>query len=328
MMTADELLGLLQKAPDSAPPERPWYIGLLLGVAGWFAGVFVLGFVGAVLHAVPLFAGLVLVAAAWGLYKVDREGAFVSQLALALSIAGQFALLFGIYEALFKGTPDSIATLAFIALVIQLALALVMPNRLHRSMSTLFACIAWAAFVRYGLWDQPFWAGLGAKSKLPPISPGMAIAAWFVAWAPAGIGLYLLVRKEAAWMAAGRAELARPVATGLILGLAFATLLSQPFESLTLFGQAPRVGWLALWPVLSALASLGALAAAFAFGSRGLMGLAVLAALLHVSHFYYAIGGSLLVKSVLMLAMGGACVAAARMLRHPHPGPLPGEREK
>jgi uncharacterized membrane protein len=314
MMTADELLAVLAKAPEAAAAERPWYIGLLLGLAGWFAGLFVLVFVGAVLNSVPLIAGLGLLGAAFGLYAVDRDGAFVSQLALALSIAGQFALLFGVHEAMFKGGPDSIATLAFISLVIQLALVLAMPNRLHRSMSTIFACIAWAAFVRYGLWDQPFW--FGPKSA-PPLSPGMAILGWIVAWAPAGAGLYLLVRKEAAWMAAGRAEMARPIATGLILGLAFATILSQPFESFRLFGEAPKVGWLALWPILSALASLGALAAAFALGSRGLMGLAVLAALIHVAHFYYAMGGSLLMKSVLMLVMGGACIAAARTLRRP-----------
>jgi uncharacterized membrane protein len=129
-------------------------------------------------------------------------------------------------------------------------------------------------------------------------------------------------------MAAGRQEIARPVANGLIFGLAFATLISQPFETFGVFGHSPRVGWLALWPMLSALASLGALAAAFALGSRGLMGLCVLAALLHMSHFYYAVGASLLFKSVLMLAMGAACLAAARKIGNPRPGPLPRQSEK
>jgi hypothetical protein len=256
----------------------------------------------------------VLLVAAWGLFKVDREGAFVSQLALALSIAAQFALLFGIYEMLFKsGGGGGIAPVAFIALVIQLALVPVMPNGLHRTMSTIFACIAWAIFVRYGLWDQPFWSD---RKGQPPLSLGMALAGWIVAWAPAGGALYLLVRKEPAWMAAGRQVVARPVTTGLILGLAFATIISHPFEAFRLFSdEGPKVGWLALWPILSALASLGALAAAFALGSRGLMGLCVLAALLHVSHFYYAIGASLLIKSVLMLVMGGVCLLLARQLK-------------
>jgi len=319
MMTADELLEVLHKAPEAHASERPWYIGLLLGVAGWFAGLLLVLFVGAVIHpdsgGGALFTGLVLLAAAWGLFRADREGAFVSQLALALSIAAQFALLFGTYEILFKGSHQGgIAPIAFIALVIQLALVPVMPNGLHRTMCTIFACIAWAIFVRYGLWDQPFWSD---RKGQPPLSLGMALAGWIVAWAPAAGALYLLVHKEPAWMAAGRQVMARPVATGLILGLAFATIISHPFEAFRLFGPAegPRVGWLALWPILSALASLGALAAAFALGGRGLMGLCVLAALLHVSHFYYAIGASLLIKSVLMLVMGAACLAVARHLR-------------
>jgi Domain of unknown function (DUF4401) len=320
MMSADELLDVLPKTPEAAP-ERPWYIGLLLGVAGWFAGLLLLVFVAAVLRPDSgpgaLTLGIVLLAAAWGLFKVDKDGAFVSQLALALSIAGQLALLYGLHESLFKSGRKEIATIAFVALAIQLALVPAMPNRLHRSMSTLFACIAWAIFVRYGLWDQPFWADWGpGKAKAPPTSLPMALAGWVVAWAPAGGALYLLVRREPAWMAAGRQAVARPVATGLMLGLAFATSISHPFETFRLFSDtAAPVGWLALWPLLSAIASLGALAAAFALGNRGLMGLAVLAALLHMAHFYYALGASLLLKSVVMLVMGAACLAGAHYLR-------------
>jgi hypothetical protein len=332
MMTADELLETLRTTPDTAP-ERPWFVGLLLGVAGWFAGLLILVFVFAVLRPDTgpgaITSGIVLVAAAWGLFKVDRNGAFVSQLALALSIAGQFALLFGIHESLFKSGQGGIATVAFVALLIQLALVPVMPNRLHRSMSTLFACVAWAIFVRYGLWDQPFWADWGSsKAKLPPPSLAMALLGWIVAWAPAGAALYMIVKREPAWMAAGRQEIARPLAVGLMLGLAFATLLSHPFESFSLFAtdEAKRVGWLALWPLLSALASLGALAAAFALGNRGLMALSILAALLHMSHFYYAMGASLLLKSVLMIVMGAACLMGARALRHRHPATLPADR--
>jgi hypothetical protein len=321
MMTADQLLEVLHKAPEAATAERPWYIGLLLGVAGWFAGLLLLVFVGAVLtpNSGPsaMLTGAVLFAAAWGLFRIDRDGAFVSQLAIALSIAGQVAMLFGIHESVFKSSNTGIASIAMVALLIQLALVLLMPSSLHRTMSTLFACIAWAIFVRYGLWDQPFWADWGSKPKPPPPSLGMALLGWIVAWAPAGGALFILGWKEAAWMAAGRQSLARPLATGLIFGLAFATLISHPFEAFRLFGpaEAPKLGWLALWPLLSALASLGALAAAFALGSRGLMGLCVLAALLHVSHFYYAMGTSLLLKSLLMGVMGVACIAAARYLR-------------
>jgi hypothetical protein len=316
MMTADELL-LAARALPSGGPERPWYIGLLLGVAGWFAGLLLLVFLGAVFMPKSgpgaLAFGVVMVAAAFALFRLDRDGAFVSQLALALSIAGQFALLFGLHEALFSGASPGIASIAFAGFILQVAMVLLLPNNLHRVMSTLFACIAWAVFVRYVFWDKPF---LSSGPKITP-SLGMALLGWVMAWVPAAGALYLAVRKEPSWMAAGRAALVRPVATGLILGLGFATLLSHPFESFTFWGASAdvRQGWLALWPLLSALASLGAMAAAFALGSRGLLGLCALAALLHMSHFYYAMGASLLFKSLLMLAMGAACIAAARALR-------------
>jgi uncharacterized membrane protein len=38
-----------------------------------------------------------------------------------------------------------------------------------------------------------------------------------------------------------------------------------------------------------------------------------------VAHFYYALGTSLLAKSLLMLAMGAASLAAARFLRSKEP---------
>ena len=309
-----------REAAGAGTPDRPWYIGVLLGTAGWFAGVLLLVFVGALFRPDSgpgaLVVGAVLVGAAWGLFKADREGAFFSQLALALSIAGQFALLYGIHESLFKGLGAWIPTLAAVGLVIQLALVAVMPSSLHRTMSTLFACIAWAMFVRYGLWDEPFWS---QRKAGPGPSLGSALFGWALVWVPVGGALYFLVRREPQWMAAGRQALARPVAVGLIASLAVATLLSHPFETFTFWAEpGARKSWLALWPLLSALASLGALAAAFALGNRGLMAVCIVAALLHMSHFYYAMGATLIVKSILMIAMGAGCLAAARYLGRGH----------
>jgi hypothetical protein len=286
--------------------SRPWYIGLLLGVAGWVAGVFVLIFVMMLFSpkdaGSSLVIGCVLLAASWGLYRVDREGAFVAQLALALSIAGQFAVLFGMHELMFKGSR-SIAGIAFVALVLQVILVAVMPNRLHQAMSTLFACAAWATFIRFGMWDDLELLGRRRQREGPPL--GLALLGWALVWAPVGALLAWLIRSER-WP---------PVASGLIIGLAFATVLTHPFETFTWWGEAAaRDNWLALWPLLSALASLAALAAAFALGRRGLMGLCVFAVLLHVSHFYYAMGTTLLVKSVIMLVLGAALLAAAHRL--------------
>lgn len=299
--------------------DRPWYISLLLGASGWIAGIFLLVFVFLLFRpdspGVALFTGLVLLSAAGVLFIVDREGAFVSQLALALSVAGQFALLFGISDSIFK-LSRSFAGIAFSAFILQLVLIGVMPNRLHRIMSTVFACAAWAIVVRYGLWDESVWgqmrsAGPNATPSLP-----LAVVSWAIVWLPAGGLLYLLIRNEPAWMARGWQTLLRPVSVGLIVGLAAATLLSHPFDSFSLgLSIEHRQNWLALWPMFSALASLAALAAAFALGSRWLTGACVVAVLLHVSHFYYAMGTTLLIKSMTMLVLGALLLGWARFLK-------------
>ena len=299
-------------APDaptsSAAHDRPWYIGLLLGASGWLAGLFLPVFVAVVpsLDEPPVAAltGTVLLAAAWGLFKADRDGAFVGQLALALSIAGQCLLLFAMSRH-----ADGIGPLALGALGLQTVLALVMPNRLHRTLSAFFATIAWVLTVRFVLLGQPeFWRGEGE-----PATPlAQALGGWLLAWLPLGAGIALLIRQEPVWMARGWQPVVRPVLAGLIAGLGFATVVSQPFESFRWFGGNPvEQGWLALWPMLSALAALGGVAAAFALRSRALIGAGAVAALLHVSHFYYALGTGLLLKSVLMLATGGALLLAA-----------------
>ena len=291
--------------------ERPWYIGLLLGVSGWLAGLFALGFVGLLMRPdTPVaagFTGVVLLGAAWGLYVAERDGAFAAQLALALSIAGQCLVLF----ALNKDAPG-VGGIAASALLLQIVLALAMPNPLHRALSAFFATIAWALTVRFALFGEPdFWRG----EREVAVSLAQSLGGWALAWLPVAAGIALLVRRESGWMARGWAGTIRPLLTGLIVGLAFATLASQPFESFRWWGGGEMAhGWLALWPLLSALAALGAVAAAFALGQRALLGVGAVAALLHVSHFYYALGTSLLLKSLLMLAMGSAMLLAARAL--------------
>ena len=305
--------------PSQAPVlERPWYIGFLLGAAGWLAGLFVLILVVMLVEpkskGAALTTGLILLGAAWGLFKADREGAFFSQLALALSVAGQFAALVGIVD-LFSGSLREVAGIALGALLLQLALIFAMPNRLHRTMSTLFACMAWALLVRYGLWDQdPFHSG----STPPAPSFGLALAGWAIAWLPIAGVLFQLARREPAWMAAGLQEIARPAVVGLILGLALTTLFSQPLESFP-WHRAQAYGGLSIWPLLSAAGALAALAGAFAMGHRGLAAVCIVAALLHMSHFYYALGTPLLMKSLTMIALGVLLLASARQIKAGRP---------
>jgi Domain of unknown function (DUF4401) len=323
-MKARELLSALGLPSGGTLPtlrphvERPWYLSFMLGASGWVAGVCILIFVGVLFqpHSRPafLFSGALLIAAAWGLYKADRDGAFAAQLALALSVAGQVLLVIGL-------TKDNshIAGAAFAAFVIQTILVFIMPNALHRMLSALFACAALAVAVRHGLFPNiARYTFSGAESIARDLGPTISysLAAWAITWLPVAALVYWLIRYEARWMARGWQAIARPALKGLIAGLAFATLISHPLEVFDWSARnATDRGWLALWPLLSALAAVSAIAAGFALRSRALMGAGIIGALLYTSHFYYALGTTLLTKSLIMLLMGGAMLGVAYFLK-------------
>lgn len=298
-----------------ASSRRPLAVSLLLGLSGWGAGGFTLMLMELMFHpdtaSQAALCGVLLLVAAWWLFTVDRDEAqaFVSQLALALSIAGQCLVLSAIAR-----DAHGIGQIAMAALPLQITLALVMPNRLHRTLSTFFALIAWSLTVRFVLFGEAEGWSRGAtpySTSLPA-----ALVGWALAWGPVAAALWLAISREAMWAERSWAPALSAIVTGLIGGLAFATLASHPFESFAwLGGERPDLGNLALWPLLSAVAALGALAAAFALRRLGLMALCVVAALLHISHFYYALGTSLLLKSFLMLLMGGVCLVGAHVLR-------------
>lgn len=295
--------------------DRPLAISLLLGVSGWVAGLFLLVFVALLIRpedpAPAAALGIVLLGAAWVLFLVDRDGdaVFLGQLGLALAIAGQCLVLWAV-----AGLKVDATSVTASALVLEVALAWLMPNRLSRVLSILFATVAWALTMRFAIIGEPEdWSHGHARG---PVSLMIVLAGWLATWLPVMGALWWAVRNEPSWRARGWTGLTAPLLTGLVAGLAFATLLSEPFENDHWFGsgEAATPG-LALWPLLSALGALGALVAAFALRRRALAATCAVAALLHVGHFYWALGTSLLVKSLVMLVMGAGLLAAARLLR-------------
>lgn len=303
--------GLLPADAPPLPPEpdgRPWFVSLLLGGSGWLAGLFGLTFLTLLFRpdGAPGLAvmGALLLAGAFGLYRV-ADTAFTEQLALAVSIAGHVAIA----AAIGVGTESPGGT-AFGVAVLQLAWILIVPNRTARQLATLFGAIAWALAVRFAWWGHEFDHHGHREVALAP-----ALAGWFVVWVPIGAAAVALLASEVRWLAAGRARLARPVLVGLLLALSWGTLASQPMEGLLFWEpEVQRTNWLALWPILSAAASILALALAHALRSRPLMGSAIAAALVHVFHFYLLMGTTLLLKSLIMAVVGALLLAGTLLL--------------
>jgi hypothetical protein len=282
-------------APETATDQdRPWYITALLAVSAWFAAGFILIFCALLFRspsAVTLgVLGATAMAAAWALFKLDRQGVFLSQLALAVSMAGQALLIYAL-----NFQHSSVRGIFATAAVVQLALIALMPSRAHRLLSTLFAMLAWPL-------------ALGLKPQASQVIVALLM------WLPPAALVWTLVRKEAVWMARGWQPIVRPVFTGLVIGLACATTLSVHSFSMGWSAAAAAPSWFALWPLLCALIAVYALTCAFAMRSKALMGLCIASAFIHLSHFYYQLSVSLLFKSALMLGAGAILLLAAKLL--------------
>jgi uncharacterized protein DUF4401 len=313
---ADALVrrGLMPPSIDapasSADDARPWFVSAVLGVAGWLAALFTLAFVWEVfgLSSPSGFAtaGAVMLTASLGLYYADRGSAFFAQLALALWIAGQLGIAWWAGDS-----TRSVAEAAAIMTVLDLALLCVTPNRMARTLASFFACIGWALAIRFAWWDSsPF------ELYNQPVALGPALAGWLVIWAPLAAMTEILIRAEPGWLAVGARRIARPALGGLLAALAIGTWTSEPFASLSIFfANTGATNWLALWPLLGTAAALFAACCAFRLRERALLGLAVVGALLHAAQFYYVLGTTLVVKSVIMLVIGGVCLGAAGFLR-------------
>lgn len=310
---AMKLQGLI--APEAEPlpygsSGRPWYVSLVLGSAGWLASLS--GFVFVLL----LFdldsagefgvAGLVVLGAGFGLYSADREGAFFGQLALALSLAGQLLLI----GAVAASTESAAATAGFAALLCT-GLVFVLPDHFARLLSTFFACIAWALAVRVLWWGEDALWDVRMEVGLIP-----ALLGWLIIWLPVAWGVHRLIQREAEWMASEARRMARPAITGLLLALSVGTWTSEPFAAFSFWTPPTDVAsnWLSLWPLLGAAAALFAAVSAFRLRHRAMIGVAIVGAVLHVIHFYYLLGVSLVMKSYIMLAFGAVLLLTARRL--------------
>jgi uncharacterized protein DUF4401 len=313
--------------PDKSPPapnaDRPWFVALLQGVAGWIAGIFLLSFVGLIIKpessGAILVLGALLLGAAWALYHADRDAVFLDQLALAISIAGQFAVAWGIVKEDLSGLP-----IASTLLGLQLLVLLIMPNKVARTLAALFATIAWVFTVRFALrpgqGEQIFFDG-GHGGYAPLLGAWTLPLAWTLTWVPLLALAAWLIRNESRWMSSGLRRYARPLLTGILLGLSLGGIAAEPFTvfALGIESMGMRFSWWALFPLLSIALAMFSAWGAFRIRSLGLSGFAIFAALLHLSRFYYLYGTTLLWKAVIMLAVGAALLFAGIALQKRSP---------
>jgi hypothetical protein len=334
LVAAHIVTGTVPPPGDEEALQVPWYVRALTGIAGWIAAGFLLGFIGVALDFIDsntssIIAGLVLIAAAYGLLRNVARHAFGSQFAIAMSLAGQGLVWMGIEPDLRPPHVDWLIIAAF-----QAALAVVLPNFVLRvwcagaaALATAMLLLASGAyFLSIGVlaaatalvWLYEFtWPRV--NSVLRAIGYGLTLAlvvlqatVFFVAsvdgwllykvdallgWAPQWLGWLLpgIVLVAVVWRLHARRGEDFEEKNTLVALFAAALVTAASFK-------APGIA-----------TGLTLVLLGYANANRSLVGLGLLALLSYLSAYYYLLESTLLMKS-LTLALTGAVLIGVRFM--------------
>lgn len=323
--------GLVQgTGPELETSETPWFVKVLLAFSGWFAALFLLGFLAIGLASLvesstaSMITGSVLIGAAFALLRMSKNE-FVEHLALAVSLAGQLLVAMAIWK--FARGHESMVWL--LVALFQALLAVLMPNFVHRVFSAFISASSLAIAL--------------ALMRVPYLFSGIILfpAAWL--WLnefrlpkqlkiiqAVGYGLVLALIPLAGATALGFGNLhwystqttlpwVRPWMGEL---LAAGALLYVVWNLLQRHGQ--RLSGSVVVLVLAATAVIGAASMAakgvsvgivilllgFAGGNRVLLGLGVASLLFYISSYYYTLEATLLAKAQTLFIVGLVMLAA------------------
>lgn len=307
--------------------SAPWYVRIMLGIAGWIGALFILGFVGAGFamvmqsSAAATVAAIICSGAAYAIFRMAAKGDFASQFGLATGLVGQ--ILFGV--AIFKQFNSGESAGFFLYFCVEAAVTLLMPNFMHRIFTTLAAVGA----LSFGLAQ----AGLHGFA-LPLTAAGCAVvwrgetrlATRADLWQPVGYGLALGVLQTAttsllggealsffhrngnSWLQRHGTEVGTALVAVVFLAVAVQILRELDISISSTEGIAilscAAVVLAASFPTHGFAAAALILIIGFAGGNRILFGLGLLALASFLSHYYYQMNETLLVKSLILGVIG------------------------
>jgi len=322
--------------PERSGPASPWFVRVMLGVAGWIGALFLLGFVGVGLafvfrnEASALFVGALCCAAAYAVFAKAGRNELALQFGLAVSFAGQAMFIYGLHE----GLVGSQSPIFFVLLAaFEGALAYLFASFIHRVWSTFAAATALGyalnMFGLYGVGTALIGGALGTiwlKEELWAERGGFWRAiAWGLAFAFVQPSSYL--DDIGRWMRPLDPTFQIPWIVWIKSILAVGVLIFVVYRILERYGVE-----ISSTTGVSALAASAAVGAAtlrapgitsslvivllgFASGSRALFGFGIVAMLSYLSYFYYSLQLTLLMKSMALAGTGVALIVMWAVMR-------------
>lgn len=327
------------EAPAAGDARSPWFVRVMLGIAGWIGALFLLGFVGAGLAFVMKSSGAMFIAgagacaAAVAIFRAAPKNDFVAQFGLAVSFAGQ-ALMAAAAVRWFERSIIGVAL--FIALQ-QAVLFILVPNFVHRlwtswsgmlaaayamldaglfaftpaATTAAFVWVALAEFklARYGTLVRAGVYGLALAAVQAAVMHGALVTELFFGRGSHGFSL----GEPGVWL--GR------LASLAVLVWAVVALLRR--EGVSLASGPGRIGLTGalILGIVSIKApgvgpAVAILVVGYANADRVLVGLGILGLLGYLSHYYYMLQVTLLEKSGLLVAAGVALLLVRLAMRH------------
>lgn len=324
-----------------ANPRTPWPIRLLMGAAGWlgalFFQVFLLGSVFAATRGnglAMLVTGLLMLGGAVLLYRMAGERSrriALGQFALALSLGGQGMAIFGTAETL--GGEWLVDRAAFWLGVagFEVALYVIVPNRLHRFVVALGAWAALAFALNILLAGARHYGWVVLPWSLGWLMPlACAVVTVFVLkehalaahgqhgrWEP-GADATLVFALAAALLVTGATHPLAGVLTEVVL-LIFALFECRRLHVGARVSAAVMVVTLAFAALMVMAPAVGAgvlaLALALRRGSLPWLGLGVAALIAGFVWYYGSLQWTLLAKSATLVAAGVLLLAVRIVMR-------------
>ena len=316
--------GLVQgDAPTTESLDSPWYVKVLLAFSGWLASLFLLGFIGVGFeaifrsHVASAITGSLMIAGAYAILRIPKNE-FFEHVALAVSLAGQALITWSLFDSL----NDKVAWI-FVALL-QVVLAIVMPNFVHRVFSSFIAAFSFSSFlydigvpyifssivmfIAAWLWLHEFQYPKHMR-KIHAIGYGTVLGLIQLK------GVALFNFSHIGWrMRKTSAELwVQPWMAEVLAGVVMIYVVLQIMQRLGHRLPEPLAITALVCTVILSVVSIEApgitvgmmiLLLGFAGSNRVLMGLGILSLLFYISSYYYLLDATLLVKAQTLLVTG------------------------
>ncbi|MCH9022713.1 MAG: DUF4401 domain-containing protein [Planctomycetes bacterium] len=315
--------GLVQgPAPETPKLESPWFVKVLLAFSGWFAAVFMLGFIAMAFEDIIdsstfcFITGGVMIGGAFAILRRENNE-FLEHLALAVSLAGQALITYAIFDLI--GYNDEMAWVGLALL--QVLLAMLMPNFVHRVLSSFIAAFSFSMaltaigapyvfssvimFLASWLWLNEF--------RYPKYMRGIRAIGYGLVLALIQIKGTALFGSDMGMLWADRQSWVQPwmgeVLAGAVTLYVFWQLLRRRGQAIT--------GRLAITALLGTLllcavsmeargitVGMVIILLGFAGGNRVLLGLGIMSLLFYISSYYYLLDATLLAKALTLLIVG------------------------